>query len=160
MTEGVWIARAATAEHVQDGPTSELHLLADAQHTGGALTINRAILDVGSPGAPAHSHSRTTEAILVLDGSLDVLTGDRVATLTTGDLVVIQPGVVHAFAPTAGCVADMLAVYTPGQQRFEYYRLLERLYRGEATVDDLTAGADRYDNRYATSETWKRHRNG
>lgn len=156
-TTGVWIARASTAERVQDGPTSELHLLADGQHTGGGLTINRALLEAGSPGAPAHSHSRTTEAIVVLGGSLDVLLGEQVVTLGTGDLVVVQPGVVHAFAPTAGVGADMLAVFTPGQERFEYYRLLEQLYRGTATVADLTANAERYDNQYASSEAWTEH---
>ena len=157
-TSGVWVARAATAERVQDGAASELHLLADGEHTGGGLTINRALLESGSPGAPAHSHSRTTEAVVVLGGSLDVLLGEEVVTLGAGDLVVVQPGVVHAFAPSVGSGADMLAIFTPGQERFEYYRLLEQLYRGTATVDDLAANAERYDNQYAVSDAWTEHR--
>jgi quercetin dioxygenase-like cupin family protein len=151
-----YLVRHATSEKLQDGPTSVIELLADGEHSGGALTVNRARLEVSSPGAPSHRHQRTTETIFVIDGSLDVLVGEEVHVLVTGDLVVLPPGVPHAFAPTAGGSADMLAVFSPGQRRFEYYRLLERLHRGEATVDELTATADLYDNHYVASDTWDR----
>lgn len=157
MPSGAWIARASTAERVQDGPTSGLQLLVDGEQSGGALTINRAVLEPGSPGAPAHSHTRTTEAIFVVDGSLDVLLGEQVVTLGAGDLVVVPPAIVHAFAPSTGSGADMLAIFTPGQERFAYYRLLEQLYRGSATLDDLAANADRFDNQYAVSDIWAQH---
>ena len=158
---GGYLIRHADSEKLQDGPTSIIELLADGEHTGGALTVNRAQLEVSSPGAPSHRHRNTTETIFVIDGSLDVLLGDDVHVLARGDLIVVPPGVPHAFAPTAGESADMLAVFTPGQRRIEYYRLLERLHRGEATVDDLTATSDLYDNYYVESTTWdSRHPRG
>lgn len=150
-----WIVRGSEAEQVQDGEFSRLTLLADGEHTAGSLTVNRARLEVGSPGAPSHLHRRATETILVIAGSLDVLIGDEVSALGTGDMVVLPPGTTHAFAPTRGCCADMFAVYTPGQHRFEYYRLLERLYRGEATLEELQATSDHYDNHYVQSPTWQ-----
>lgn len=150
------VVRASDAERVQDGPTSELVLLADGEHTDGGLTINRALLDVGSPGAPVHRHLSTTECLYVIDGALDVLVGDEVHTVTAGDLVVLTPGTAHAFAPAPGRSADMLAIFAPGQERFAYYRLLERLHRGTATLDELMATAATYDNHYATSEAWDR----
>ena len=149
------VVRAADAERVQDGPTSELVLLADGEHTEGGLTINRALLEVGSPGAPVHRHLSTTECLYVIDGALDVLVDDEVHTLTAGDLAVLTPGTAHAFAPAPGRSADMLAIFAPGQERFAYYRLLERLHRGTATLDELTATASTYDNHYATSTAWE-----
>jgi quercetin dioxygenase-like cupin family protein len=155
VTTVPWIQRASDAERVQDGPTSSIVLLADAEHTGGRATINRAVLEVGSPGAPAHRHLSTTEAIFVISGSLDVLVDEEVHTLDAGDLVVLPPGTAHAFAPTQGRSADMLAIFTPGQDRFEYYRLLERLHRGTATLQDLAATSHLYDNHYTESPVWK-----
>jgi quercetin dioxygenase-like cupin family protein len=154
VTNRPWIQRASDAERVQDGPTSSIVLLADAEHTDGQLTINRAFLEVGSPGAPAHRHLDTTEAIFVISGSLDVLVEEQVHTLVAGDLVVLPPGTAHAFAPSEGHPADMLAVFTPGQDRFEYYRLLERLHLGSATLQDLAATSHRYDNHYTESDVW------
>lgn len=150
-----FIQRDADAERVQDGAKSAIVLLADAQHTGGQATVNRAHLEVGSPGAPAHSHQATTEMIFVVSGSLDVLVNDQVQVLGAGDLVVLPPGTTHAFAPTQGSAADMLAIFTPGQDRFEYYRLLERLHRGTATLEELTATSHLYDNHYAESHVWQ-----
>jgi len=150
-----WIVRNAEAEQVQDGEFSRITLLADGEHTGGGLTVNRARLEVGSPGAPSHRHLHATETIFVIDGSLDVLVGEEVSTLGAGDLVVLPPGTAHAFAPTSGAYADMLAVYTPGQRRFEYYRMLERLYRGEVTLAELQATSDLYDNHYVESPAWQ-----
>lgn len=155
-TSAPLIVRAADAERVLDGPTSELVLLADGQHTDGGLTINRALLEVGSPGAPVHRHLATTECLYVIDGALDVLVGDAVHTLGAGDLAVLTPGTAHAFAPAKGHRADMLAIFAPGQERFAYYRLLERLHRGTATLDELMATAATYDNHYAESGAWDR----
>lgn len=153
-----WLVRGHEAEKVQDGATSELILLADAEHSDGQLTVNRARLQAGSPGAPAHRHHSTTETIFVIGGSLDVLVEEDVHTVRAGDLIVLSPGTTHAFAPTAGHDADMLAIFTPGLDRFEYYRLLERLYRGTATLAELTATSSRYDNHYAQSAVWEQHR--
>lgn len=67
------------------------------------------------------------------DGALDVLLSDEITTLHTGDLLVVTPGVPHAFAPTSDSDADFLVVFTRGTTRFDYYRLLDRLHRGQAS---------------------------
>ncbi|WP_448811452.1 cupin domain-containing protein [Agromyces bauzanensis] len=152
------IVRGDEAERVADGPTSTITLLADREHTNDASSINRAFLAVGSPGAPAHSHDHATETILVIAGSLDVLIDEEVHTLMAGDLVFIAAGTTHAFAPTPGHEADTLSFYTPGQGRFPYYRMLEQLHRGEITVADLQATADRFDNHYVDSAAWRASR--
>ncbi|MFE3929781.1 cupin domain-containing protein [Streptomyces sp. YIM B13508] len=149
------LVRAGSAETLQDGATSLITLLADSDRTQGALTANRATLRKGSPGAPAHFHTAMTEMFFVLGGSLQVLLGDRIVTLGTGDFVTVPPRLTHAFAPARGEEADVLVVFTPGRERFDYYRLLERVYRGEASVEDIRAGSERYDNHYSASPLWQ-----
>ena len=158
MTMTHTIVRANTAEQIADGPTSTISLLVDGEHTEGTTTINRAYLATGSPGAPAHRYELATETIYVIEGSLDVLIGENIHTLAAGDLVFIAASTAHAFAPTPGSDADMLAIYTPGQERFAYYRMLEQLHHGDITLADLQATSDRFDNHYADSPIWSNSR--
>jgi quercetin dioxygenase-like cupin family protein len=154
QNSGAVFVAAGQADVLADGPTSDIMLYADAHETAGAVTVNRAILREGSPGAPAHFHTRAAETFFVVDGVLEVLAGDVVHTLRKGDLLVVPAGVPHAFAPAAGESADVLVTFTPGLQRFDYYRLLERVAKGQADVGELRATADRYDNHYVESPIW------
>ncbi|WP_063059006.1 cupin domain-containing protein [Nocardia sienata] len=149
------LVRAEEAETLQDGALSLITLLADAGQTGGALTANKATLRKGSPGAPAHFHTAATEMFLVLDGSVRILLGERIVRLERGDFLTVPPTVPHAFAPAAGAEAELLVVFTPGLHRFDYYRLLERVYRGEASVEEIGASSQRYDNHYVDSPVWR-----
>lgn len=149
------LVRAEQAEALQDGPTSLITLLADAGDTGGALTANRATFEKGSPGAPAHFHTKATEMFFILDGTMRILVGDEVLTLEKGDFLTVPPTVPHAFAPAPGATGDMLVVFTPGLHRFDYYRLLERVNRGEATVQDIKDSSRQYDNHYFASPAWQ-----
>jgi mannose-6-phosphate isomerase-like protein (cupin superfamily) len=152
------LVRAANAEVLADGPTSDIVLYADADETAGALTANRAILREGSPGAPAHFHTRATETFFVIDGVLDVLAADVIHTLRKGDLMTVPAGVPHAFAPAAQTSADVLVLFTPGLQRFDYYRLLQRVAKGQADVSELSATSNQYDNQYFDSPIWTARR--
>ncbi|MFE3073100.1 cupin domain-containing protein [Streptomyces sp. NPDC059247] len=148
------LVRAAEAVTIEDGATSLITLLADAGATGGALTANRATFRKGSPGAPAHFHTKATEMFFVLSGRMRILLHDQVVTLGTGDFLTVPPNVPHAFAPAPGEEGDMLVAFTPGMERFDYYRLLERVYRGEASVQDIRDSSERYDNHYFDSPVW------
>lgn len=146
---------ASEAETLEDGPTSLITLLADADATGGALTVNRSLLKAGSPGAPPHFHTRTTETFFVLDGTLQVLAGEEILTLEQGDLLVVPARLPHAFAPAPGAHADILVTFAPGIARFDYYRLLERVYRGEADPSEIGASSEEFDNHYFDSTVWR-----
>lgn len=149
------LVRADDVEVVQDGATSVIGLLADAGVTGGALTANKAVFRAGAVGAPPHFHTKATELFLVLDGTMRILVGGEVCTLAKGDFLTVPPTVPHAFAPAPGSAAEMLVVFTPGLHRFDYYRLLERVYRGEASVQDIHDSSERYDNHYVDSAVWR-----
>lgn len=164
MTRTPHLTRAATAEALSDAPGSVITLLADSDTTGGALTCNTAAFEEGAAGAPAHFHTRATEFFHVLSGSLDVLVGTEVKVLGEGDFLVVPPGVPHAFAPTAGHTAEVFVGFTPGMDRFDYYRLLGRVRSGEATLQDVRDSAEQYDNHYlvdtagAAAAAWRDRR--
>ncbi|MFF7475987.1 cupin domain-containing protein [Streptomyces sp. NPDC008092] len=147
------IVREADAEVVGGDPVG-VRLLADSSATGGALSTVRVTLGEGADGAVPHLHRNSAELFYLLDGAADVLSGDDVVTAGRGDLVVVPPGRPHAFAAVPGSTADILIVITPGVERFEYFRHLQRLRLGEATLESLLEVQERYDNHYLRSEAW------
>lgn len=152
MTEIV--TRAATAETIQDAPGSLITLLTDTAE----LTCNTATFDEGVAGAPVHFHTKATEFFHVTAGRLDILVGDEIHTLEAGDFLSVPPGVKHAFAPAAGHTASVFVGFTPGIGRFDYFRLLGRFGKGEATVQDIKDSSATFDNHYAESAVWSGRR--
>jgi len=150
--------RTADAEVLDGDPGSLISLLADPDTTGGLLTSNRSLMRAGSEGAPPHFHRRSAELFFILGGRLDVLLDEQIVTLEQGDLLVVPPGLPHAFAPDADTDADVLIVFTPGTARFDYYRLLDKAHRGEAGWETITETQDRFDNHYVESMVWQAKR--
>lgn len=149
------LLRAADAEIVSDAPGSDITLLADSDTTDGGFTTNRATLKDGVFGTPAHFHTRATEFFFVLEGKLQVLVDETLHTLEKGDFLAVPPQVPHAFGPAAGSDADVLVTFTPGMARFDYYRLLDRVARGEADPSEIAASSKQYDNHYVDSPLWR-----
>jgi mannose-6-phosphate isomerase-like protein (cupin superfamily) len=147
------VIRHADAE-VLGGPPSTGRMLLDSSSTGGALAAVRITLGGGADGAVPHRHYTASEMFFVLDGSVRVLSGGGILTLGTGDMAVVPPNTDHAFAAAPGSPADLLIVATPGFERFGYFRLLEKLKHGEATLDELLASQDAYDNHFVDSPAW------
>lgn len=148
------IVRAVEAE-VVGAPPSAVRLLADASATGGALTSQRVTLSSGADGATPHHHAHGTELFFVLGGAVQVLAGETVSVADEGDLIVVPPTVAHAFSAPPESEADLLIVLTPGIERFGYFRLLERLGKGEATLEELLENQDLYDNHFLDSPAWR-----
>ncbi|WP_405655381.1 cupin domain-containing protein [Streptomyces sp. RK9] len=142
---GVLVVPAGTAEHIPLPHGGGFDLLADAVDTGGALGANRLALGAGADGARPHVHARSTELFYVLDGAVEFSLDGRMTTVTRGGLVVIPPGTPHAFGAAAGATAELLAVLTPGVDRFGYFRVLGRVQHGLDTFDSLLPEQDRYD---------------
>ncbi|KUN01829.1 cupin [Streptomyces yokosukanensis] len=147
------IVRAAEAEVVGRAPVT-VRLLADSSDTGGALSTQRVTLAQGADGAKPHWHDDSAEMFFLLDGAADILSGDDVVTAGPGDLVVVPPGKPHAFAAVPGADADLLIVITPGVERFEYFRHLQRVRLGESTPESLLEVQELYDNHFLRSDAW------
>lgn len=152
------IARAAAAERLAHAQQSVMTLLADSSQTGGALSVTRSTFPSGGDGAPPHFHTGASESLFVISGRLQVLTGEEVVVLEAGDFVTIPAGLPHAFGAAPGCDADVLAVFAPAADRFDYYRLLERVVAGEADPAEIPASGERFDNHYVAGEAWHRAR--
>jgi mannose-6-phosphate isomerase-like protein (cupin superfamily) len=147
------VVRGAAAEVVGQAPIT-VRLLADASSTGGALSTQRVSLVNGADGAKPHHHANSAELFYLLDGTAQLLSGEQVVTAERGDLVVVPPGLPHAFAAAPGHDADILIVITPGVERFEYFRHLERIAYGKVPPQSLLDVQELYDNHFRTSPAW------
>ncbi|MCD0484869.1 cupin domain-containing protein [Streptacidiphilus sp. ASG 303] len=153
-TQGPVLTRGGEAETCAD-PSAVMALFADSAQTGGAFTSYRSAFAEGAPGAPAHVHTRAWEVFFVLGGSLQVLLGEEVTLLHQGDFLAVPPGTPHAFRAAPGSGADVLCVFTPGMDRFDYLRLLGRVTRGEEPPSRLAETSERFDNHYVDSPVWR-----
>ena len=152
------LVRAADAEALGGGAT-KLWLLADANHTDGAISANRTALGEGANGPAPHYHAGSAEIFFVLGGALDALAGDRIETLGEGDFLVVPRNMPHAFAPPPGSAADVLIVFAPGlQDRFEYFRLVDRVSKGHASPQEILDTQERFDNHFLDVPIWREHR--
>lgn len=149
------LVRASDAEVLASRPGTFTTLLAESGGTGGALTVNRATFRQGVEGTPAHYHTKMSETLFVLGGALQVLAAEELLILEEGDMFIAPPPMWHAWAPAPGSDADALVVFTPGIDRFDYYRLLDRVSRGEAGPAEIRASQERFDNHYVDSPTWQ-----
>jgi hypothetical protein len=95
-------------------------------------------------------------------GAVLVRTGDAetISEAHEGDLAFVPPGLAHAFAAKAGADTDLLIVITPGVERFEYFRHLARIAKGEVPLESLLEVQERYDTWFGASEPWQRARKG
>ena len=121
-------------------------LYADSSATGGALSCQRIMLAGGASGAAPHHHDRSSELFYVVSGAAQLLADDRVLSVHQGDLVVVRPGTVHAFAAAPASDADLPAMITSGVERFEYFRPLERIAKGQARPESILEVQERSDN--------------
>ncbi|KAA9153269.1 cupin domain-containing protein [Amycolatopsis acidicola] len=151
------VTRRNEAEVLGTGP-STISLLADVPATGGFLSATRTTLGEGQDGASPHYHRVSAETFFVVGGVLQVLLGEEIVTAREGDLLFVPPRTVHAFGAAPGSGADVLIAFTPGVERFGYFRLLDRVRRGDAAPDDVLAAQERYDNHFVDSIVWREAR--
>jgi quercetin dioxygenase-like cupin family protein len=148
------VVRAGEAEVVGRAPTT-IRLLADSSATGGALSTIQVGLTDGADGARPHRHNSSAELFYVLDGTAQLLSDSQIVTASRGDLVVVPPGLTHAFAAAPGENAEILVVITPGVERFEYFRHLERIAYGKVPPESLLDVQELYDTWFTSSPAWE-----
>jgi quercetin dioxygenase-like cupin family protein len=148
------LTRGADAERLGEAP-NQTWLLADAEHTDGIMNVVRTTLGPGVDGPPPHFHRESPEMFYLLDGVLRVLVGDQVVTVAKGDYLLVPPLMHHAWGTPMASGADVLIVKAPGTNRFEYFRLADRIRRGESSPAEVLATADRFDNHFVDNPTWR-----
>jgi mannose-6-phosphate isomerase-like protein (cupin superfamily) len=150
----VVVVHEGDAEILGSGPVTG-RLYADSSATGGALSSQRITLLHGAAGATPHHHTGSSELFYVISGAAEMLAGERVVTAAEGDLVVVPPHTVHAFAAAPGSDADLLVILAPGVERFEYFRHLQRIAAGEVPLESILEVQDLYDNHFDDSPAWQ-----
>lgn len=130
-------------------------LLEDAERSDGLLGANRLLLPAGADGTRPHHHTKSTEIFYILDGTMEFAIDGELYRADKGALVVIPPGTVHAFGAGADGPAEFLAVLTPGLARFEYFRQLGRIARGEADWDSMDGLHDKFDVHFDGGPEWR-----
>jgi quercetin dioxygenase-like cupin family protein len=90
---------------------------ATKEETGGAYALIEHT--VVADGPPPHIHTAEEEAFYVLEGTLDVLVGERTVTATAGDFVLVPRGTVHTFSRAGSTAAKVLLIISPaGFEKF------------------------------------------
>ncbi|WP_329238759.1 cupin domain-containing protein [Actinoallomurus sp. NBC_01490] len=146
------LVRGADAETVGGAPITTW-LLAEGDPTGGSVSAIRSKMARSTGGPPPHYHVGSAEIFFVIEGGLRVLAGEEVITAGEGDLLLVPPGMPHAFRTTEDSGVDML-VLKPTAERFEYFRLADRIRRGQASPAEILAKQDIFDNHFVDSSVW------
>ncbi|MGK8558995.1 cupin domain-containing protein [Nocardia gipuzkoensis] len=150
-----FIVHEADVEAVTLPDGGSFRLLEDSEQSEGLFGANRLTLAAGADGTRPHHHTGSTEIFYILDGRMDFLVDGELSKVSKGGLVVIPPNVVHAFGADADGPAEFLAVLTPGIVRFEYFRQLGRIARGEADWDSMNDLHDRFDVHFDGGPQWR-----
>jgi quercetin dioxygenase-like cupin family protein len=127
-------------------------LVATAE-SGGMLAALEYTAPPGFRGPAPHWHARLTETFLGLDGAPVLRAGEAEHVLGSGAVVVVPPGVVHAFSNPGAAPARFLVLTSPGLELERYFDELAAQIGESATwpptdpavLDALSTIAARYD---------------
>lgn len=152
------LAGAADNEILGDADR-HIRLITDGGSTGGALSTMRAKLRAGDPGALPHTHRQCTETFFVLSGVAEILAGDEIIEAREGDQVVVPTDLAHAFGASRRSGCELLVIFTPGLDRFDYFRTLTGIQAGKIPPERLAEIAPDFDTFFLRSQAWEDARN-
>ncbi|MCU1646656.1 MAG: cupin [Nocardia sp.] len=136
-----------------------MRLLLDSADTGGSVSTLEVTMKPGADGATPHFHTKSDELFYIAEGELQLLAGDRIVTVAAGGSIVVPKLMPHAFGATPDSSARILIALMPGVQRFEYFRILDRIAKGESTFQDLLDSQEEFDNHFIDRPDWWAERN-
>jgi quercetin dioxygenase-like cupin family protein len=107
---------------------SEMVFKAIGATTGGRFSLMDRVLPPGGRMPPPHRHPGTTEAFLVLEGTLAfTIDGDRIRA-AQGTFVLVPEGAAHTFGNETQVAARVLIIHAPALDR--YFEDLAALWGG------------------------------
>jgi quercetin dioxygenase-like cupin family protein len=112
-------AAAGGVKHVPPGEGEALWVFGELQtytlageDTGGAFTaFEMTVAPQSAP--PPHIHHQADETFYVLEGTLEVSSGDRTIEAATGSWVYVPRGTIHTWKNVGAEPAKMLVLFTP-----------------------------------------------
>jgi len=104
------IKNEGLAKTAESAPGLEVRALVDKEQGSESLKMGEITI---APNArlPRHIHANTEEAVIVLEGTLDVILGRERAPLGPGDAVLAPAGTVHGFLNRSEKPAKLLYVF-------------------------------------------------
>lgn len=148
------LVRADEAETLGVEP-NRTWLLAEADATGGTMNAVRTTLGPGVDGPPPHYHRHSSELFFLLGGALRVLVGEEIVLVGAGDFLLVPPQTPHAWGTQEDSGADILIIKAPGTNRFDYFRLVDRIRTGDAAAQEILATQELFDNHFVDSAVWR-----
>lgn len=114
VTLAVAVAAAAAGAHEPvEWNGSTIQVILDKQETGGDMGMFTTRFP-GPGGPPRHIHDDAGEAVLVLEGSAEILVDGETRTLGKGEAGFVPTGVEHTFRILDEGGGTLLVVITPG----------------------------------------------
>jgi mannose-6-phosphate isomerase-like protein (cupin superfamily) len=126
------------SEWLQSRPGERFSIRIPSSATNGRYSITE-ILSSPGDSTPVHLHEREDEHILVVEGTVRVLYGDKTFDATAGTIVSLARGIPHAWGNPTDTPLRLVITATPGG--------IEEVLRLIATSGDqlnLAALADKY----------------
>ncbi|MFJ9582762.1 cupin domain-containing protein [Streptomyces acidicola] len=135
------------AVKVRIGKTTTTRFIALADTTDGRLGLFHHHMLPGAAGAAPHYHTRISESFYVISGEVTLHDGTRWRTAHAGDFLHVPENAVHGFRNDSDAPAEMLIIFTPAENREEYFEgLAELLADGNTpTRAELVALMEKYD---------------
>lgn len=125
--------------------TTTMRIIEDGSTTNGRLGLAVSTLAPHTAGPPQHRHSSHDEGFYVLSGTARFTVGDDVHQAPAGSLVMVAPGVPHAFDNPGDEPMVMMSTFSPAFY-VQYFRDLAALMDTDEAIspDAMTQLMARY----------------
>jgi mannose-6-phosphate isomerase-like protein (cupin superfamily) len=143
------LRRADRHPDVRIGTSARIYFLCTGSMTAEAFGAYLCEFPEPDPGAAPHIHTTLTESFFILDGTMQLYTGDAWVDVTRHDWMYVPEGGIHGFRHQDASPASMLLFYTPGPPREEFFEGLADLAAGRPLPggEALAAFMIRHDSR-------------
>jgi quercetin dioxygenase-like cupin family protein len=121
----------------------EVLYLATGASTRGQFGLYRWTFGPARTGPDPHFHRSISESFFILDGEVELYTGERWTIAQAGDFLFVPEGGVHGFRGVAP--ASMLLLFAPGAPREEYFETLAKLAEHPMSEEERAAFMQRHD---------------
>jgi len=121
----------------------EVLYLATGNSTRGQFGLYRWTFGPNRTGPDPHFHRSISESFFILEGEVELYTGERWTTAHSGDFLFVPEGGIHGFRGVEP--ASMLLLFAPGAPREEYFETLAKVAEQPMSTEERAAFMERHD---------------